>query len=32
VTAAGQKILYAQRRSWADFVDGVHRILEPENA
>ena len=32
VTADGQKVLQAQRRSWSEFVDGVRRILEPEQA
>ena len=32
VTAEGQKVLLAQRRSWSEFVDGVRRILEPDRA
>src|SRR6186997_740612 len=32
VTAEGQKVLEQQRRTWAEFVAGVHRILEPGNA
>src|SRR5215510_10049494 len=32
VTAEGQKVLEQQRRTWAEFVAGVHRILEPDNA
>jgi PadR family transcriptional regulator PadR len=32
VTAAGQKVLATQRRSWSAFVEGVRRILEPEHA
>jgi PadR family transcriptional regulator, regulatory protein PadR len=31
VTAEGQKRLDVQRRTWSEFVAGVHRILEPEH-
>jgi PadR family transcriptional regulator PadR len=31
VTAAGQKRLDEQRRTWSAFVAGVHRILEPDH-
>ena len=31
VTAEGQKVLEQQRYTWAEFVAGVHRILEPGN-
>jgi PadR family transcriptional regulator, regulatory protein PadR len=32
VTADGQKVLEVQRRTWAEFVAGVTRILEPDHA
>lgn len=32
VTAEGQRTLDVQRRTWAEFVAGVHRILEPDRA
>jgi PadR family transcriptional regulator PadR len=32
VTADGQKVLEMQRRTWAEFVAGVTRILEPDHA
>ena len=32
VTADGQRRLDVQRRTWAEFVAGVHRILEPDRA
>ena len=32
VTADGQRMLDVQRRTWAEFVAGVHRILEPDRA
>jgi PadR family transcriptional regulator len=32
VTAEGQKVLEQQRRTWAEFVAGVHRILEIDHA
>jgi transcriptional regulator len=32
VTAEGQRRLDVQRRTWTEFVTGVHRILEPEHA
>jgi PadR family transcriptional regulator PadR len=32
VTAAGRRTLDVQRRTWAEFVAGVHRILEPDHA
>jgi PadR family transcriptional regulator, regulatory protein PadR len=32
VTADGQKVLEAQRRSWSAFVEGVRLILEPDHA
>jgi transcriptional regulator len=32
VTAEGQKRLDAHRKTWAEFVAGVHRILEPDHA
>ena len=31
VTAEGQKMLEQQRQTWAAFVDGVSRILEPDH-
>jgi PadR family transcriptional regulator PadR len=31
VTADGQKRLDVQRRTWTEFVTGVHRILEPDH-
>jgi PadR family transcriptional regulator len=31
VTAEGHKRLDVQRRTWAEFVAGVHRILEPDH-
>ena len=32
VTVEGQKRLDVQRRTWSEFVAGVHRILEPDHA
>ena len=32
VTAEGQKVLEQQRRTWSEFVEGVHRILEIDHA
>ena len=32
VTAEGQKVLEQQRQTWAAFVAGVSRILEPDHA
>ena len=32
VTAEGQKVLEQQRRTWSEFVAGVHRILEIDHA
>jgi PadR family transcriptional regulator, regulatory protein PadR len=32
VTADGRRMLDVQRRTWAEFVAGVHRILEPDHA
>ena len=32
VTADGHKMLAQQRRTWAAFVEGVTRILEPDHA
>lgn len=32
VTAEGHKMLGAQRKSWAEFVEGVHGILETKHA
>ena len=32
VTAEGQRRLDVQRRTWTEFVTGIHRILEPDHA
>ena len=32
VTADGQRRLDVQRRTWTEFVAGIHRILEPDHA
>jgi transcriptional regulator len=32
LTAQGRSVLAEQRRSWADFIEGVRRIVEPEHA
>jgi PadR family transcriptional regulator PadR len=32
LTAAGRKMLKAQRSTWLDFVDAIRRITEAENA
>jgi len=32
LTAKGKEILKAQRATWLDFVNAVHRITEAENA
>jgi PadR family transcriptional regulator, regulatory protein PadR len=32
VTTEGRKVLEAQHRSWAEFVEGVRLILEPRRA
>ena len=32
LTAAGRKVLSAERRTWETFVDAIHRIVGPEYA
>ena len=32
LTAAGRKVLAAERRTWADFVEGVRRVVGPDYA
>lgn len=32
ITRSGQRVLASQRRGWREFVSGINRIAEPENA
>ena len=32
LTAAGRKVLAAERRTWADFVEAVRRVVGPDYA